>query len=99
MWVAFTLQINVPDTGDPGCLSRRNEKLVHFELGLVTLLVFCQIVHSVEQTSFSEAHRRMATYNILSLWKLYVHYRIHWSPLMVTMLSQLNPINNHYFNV
>ena len=39
-----------------GCLSRGNEKLVHFEFGLITLLGFCQFVHCMEQTPSSEAH-------------------------------------------
>jgi hypothetical protein len=82
----------------PGCLSRGSKKLVHFEFGLVTLLIFCQFVHSVEQTPSSEAHST-ATHNILSLWNLQVHYRVQWSPPMVTMLSQLNPINIRSFNM
>jgi len=83
MWVTCTPQTVVLDTEGPGCLSRGNEKLVHFEFGLVTLLVFCQFVHSMEQTPFSEAHSRTATHNILSLWNL-------------QLLRSLEPTNGHY---
>lgn len=99
MWVTCNPQTNVPDTEGPGCLSRGNEKLVHFEFGLVTLLVFCQFVHSMEQTPPSEAHSRAATHSSLSLFNLQVYYRVHWSPLMVTRPSQLIPINIRSFNI
>jgi hypothetical protein len=50
----------------PRCFSKGPEKRVHFGLGVVTRLVLCQLVHSMEQTSSSESRGRTATKNIPS---------------------------------
>jgi len=60
------------------------------------LLDFCILSNSTEHsTSWEDENRSVCHEYLCLLWYQKVHYRLHKSPLLDSLLSQINPVPSH----